>query len=94
MPDSMVQPDRIRLIVSTADKSKRAEVTLPSHMTVGEFLNTCKKNWALPASEDFAVRDPSRNLQLRSKDTLAGAGLVEGSQIEVYPLLEAGGASV
>jgi hypothetical protein len=94
MTDDVVQPQRIRLVVSTADRSRTAEVTLPAQMTVADLLAACKKNWALPASEDFAVRDPNRNVQLKSQDTLTASGLTDGSRVEVYPLLEAGGAGV
>jgi len=90
MPSDLAQPDRIRLIVTTADKTKKAEVTLAATMTVADLVATCKKNWALPAGEDFAIRDASRNLQLQYKDTLAMAGVADGSTLEVYPLLEAG----
>jgi len=85
---------RVRVLVSTADKTKRAEVTLPLAMSVSDLVATCKKNWSLPVSEDFAIRDTSRNVQLHSRDTLANAGLQDGTELEVYPLLEAGRGDV
>lgn len=90
MPSDMAHPERLRLIVMTADRTKKAEVTLPAAMTVADLVATCKKNWSLPGGEDFAIRDTSRNLQLQYKDSLVGAGLTDGSTLEVYPLLEAG----
>ena len=90
MGNEVTQANRIRLLVMSADKTKKAEVTLPSQMTVGDLVAACKKNWALPTSDDFAIRDTRRNIQLNYKDTLASAGLVDGVELEVYPLLEAG----
>jgi hypothetical protein len=90
MANEIAPGARIRIIVTTADKSRKAEVTLPSTMTVGELVATCKKNWSLPAGEDFAIRDASRNVQLGHKETLGGTGIVDGATLEVYPLLEAG----
>jgi len=90
MSSEMASVNRVRLIVTTADKAKKAEVTLPTTMTVADLIAACKKNWSLPSAEDFAIRDTSRNVQLQSKNTLADAGLSDGANLEVYPLLEAG----
>jgi hypothetical protein len=86
----MGQDERITIEIQTADKSKKARVTLPATLTISELMANCKKNWALPSSEDYAVRDSQRNIQLNSKDTLASAGISPGTTLEVYPLLEAG----
>ena len=83
-------PDKISITLVTADKAKKAQVSLPSDTTVAALVESCKKNWALPQSEDFAIRDPQQNVQLNSKDTLASAGISNGKELEVYPLLEAG----
>jgi hypothetical protein len=82
--------DKISITLVTADKAKKAQVSLPDTTTVASLIEACKKNWALPQSEDFAVRDPKRNVQLSTKDSLAAAGIANGSELEVYPLLEAG----
>ena len=82
--------EKITITLVTADKAKKAQVSLPSDTTVAGLIESCKKNWALPATEDFAIRDPQNNVQLSTKDTLASAGISNGTQLEVYPLLEAG----
>ena len=94
MATDMAPSNRIRLIVATADRAKKAEITLPTTMTVGDLVAACKKNWTLPASEDFAIRDTARNVQLHHKETLASAGVADGATLELYPLLEAGGLDV
>lgn len=86
MPD-----DKISIEIQTADRSRKARVTLPATLPLSELIATCRKNWALPSSEDFAVRDANRNVQLNIKDTLASAGVTSGAVLEVFPLLEAGG---
>lgn len=82
--------DKLTVALATADKTRKAQVSLPDSLTVGELVALCKQKWALPAGEDFAVRDAKRNIQLESRQTLAKAGVVDGSELEVYPLLEAG----
>jgi hypothetical protein len=77
-------------MLSTADKTRKAQVSLPDTMTVGELVALCKNKWTLPASEDFAVRDAKRNVQLDSRQSLSKAGVTSGTELEVYPLLEAG----
>ena len=83
-------PEKISITLVTADKGKKAQVSLPSDTTIAALVEACKKNWALPQSEDFAIRDSQRNVQLNTKDTLASAGISNGKELEVYPLLEAG----
>jgi hypothetical protein len=82
--------EKITVSLATADKTRKAQVSLPDSLTVAELVGLCKQKWALPSSEDFAVRDARRNIQLDSKQTLAKAGVIEGGELEVYPLLEAG----
>jgi hypothetical protein len=82
--------EKISITLVTADKARKAQVSLPSDTSVASLIEACKKNWALPLTEDFAVRDPKRNVQLSTKDSLATAGITNGAELEVYPLLEAG----
>lgn len=81
---------KIRIIIATADRARRAEVTLPATVTIDQLLAECRKNWRLPSGEDYAVRDIRQNLQLRGADSLDGAGVADGTELELYPLLEAG----
>jgi hypothetical protein len=83
-------PETLTISLSTADKTRKAQVSLPDTMTVAELVALCKQKWTLPASEDFAVRDAGRNVQLDSRQSLAKAGVTAGTELEVYPLLEAG----
>ena len=82
--------ETLTISLSTADKTRKAQVSLPDTMTVGELVGLCKQKWALPPTEDFAVRDAARNIQLDSRQSLAKAGVTAGTELEVYPLLEAG----
>lgn len=86
----MANATKVRVIVSTADRARRAEVTMPSTTTVDEMLAACRRNWNLPAGEDFAMRDTRQNLQLRGKETLAQSGVIDGTELQLFPLLEAG----
>lgn len=82
--------DKITITLVTADRSKKAQVSLPDNTTVGALIESCKKNWALPPTEDYAIRNPQKNIQLKTQDSLAVAGISNGTELEVYPLLEAG----
>ncbi len=82
--------DKLTITLVTADRTKKAQVTLPGTITVGGLIEECKKKWALPSSEDYAIRDSQRDVQLNTKDSLAASGIANGTELEVYPLLEAG----
>lgn len=80
----------VNVILTTADRSRKAQVALPGETSVGELVALCKQKWSLPAAEDFAIRDTARNVQLNSKDSLLKAGVAQGTELQIFPLLEAG----
>jgi uncharacterized ubiquitin-like protein YukD len=82
--------EKITITLVTADRAKKAQVSLPDNTTVGTLIESCKKNWALPQTEDYAIRNPQKNVQLKTQDSLAAAGISNGTELEIYPLLEAG----
>jgi len=85
--------DTITLTVRTLDKSRQAQVTLPSDYTVEELIDASRHNWKLPTDTDFTIRSERLGKQLGARDELASAGVRTGDILEVVPLLEAGGRS-
>ena len=82
--------DTITLTVRTLDKSRQAQVTLPTDYTVEELIEASRHNWKLPADTDFTIRSDRLGKQLGARDELAAAGVRTGDILEVVPLLEAG----
>ena len=79
----------ISIILSMYDRSRRAAVRLPEDTTVGELLQQCTERWQLPDSS-FAVRHVQTNRLLLEMEDLASAGVEDGMELEIFPLLEGG----
>ncbi len=85
--------DVLTLTLRTLDKSRQAQVTLPSDYTVEELIEASRHNWKLPTDTDFTIRSERLGRQLGARDALGPVGVVSGDILEVVPLLEAGGAN-
>lgn len=79
----------VSVFLAMYDRSRRAEVTLPASMTVGELMEQCEKRWSLP-EDSFVVRDVQRNRLLLEHETIADAGIESGSELQIFPLVEGG----
>ena len=81
----------ITITITTYDRSRCAEVTLPDSLTVGNLLDQCRKRWQLDSSEIFAVRHVQRNARLSENDSLSTSGVASGMELQIFPLVEGGG---
>lgn len=79
----------ISITLSMYDKSRRAAVTLPDSTTVGEVLRQCTERWSLPATT-FAFRHVQTNRLLLEMEELGEAGVGDGAELQIFPLLEGG----
>lgn len=78
-----------KLIVRTADQTRRAEIEMPADGTGGDVIQAAVDNWTLPVDTDYTlvnttsgqVLAPGRSLRDQVKD---------GDVLEVQPVLVAG----
>lgn len=80
----------VSVTIRTADRTRKAAVTLPAALTVDQVVSTTQQRWNLPPNSDYAVRLESTGQQLEGSKTLASAGVQNDDVLEVYPILEAG----
>lgn len=78
------------VVVRMADGTRKAAVTLPNNLTVGQLLQTTQQRWNLPVNSNYAVRVERTGQQLSSSVTLMSAAIQDDDVLEVYPILEAG----
>jgi hypothetical protein len=81
----------ISILISLYDQSRRAAVRLPATMTVGELLEQCVERWSLP-NASFAFREVGTNRLLLETDELGLAGVGDGAELQIFPMLEGGRA--
>jgi hypothetical protein len=82
--------DQLQVIIKNWDDTRRAKVELPSSMLVSQLLATCRQNWNLPEGETFLMRNTKTNQPLQDSQTLSQAGVEDGTEIEVYPMIGGG----
>jgi len=78
------------VVVRMADGTRKAAVTLPTALTVGQLLQTTQQKWNLPDDADYAVRLESTAQQLDPTAILGVVGIQDNDLLEIYPILEAG----
>ena len=83
------EPRMLSITLSMYDRSRRAAVRLPANTTVGELLAQCTARWQLPAAS-FAFRNVSNNCLLLEFEELGAAGVPDGAELQIFPLLEGG----
>jgi hypothetical protein len=80
----------LKLIVRTADRTKKAEIVLTQQQTGADVLQSAVENWALPRDTDYSLVNDTQKKTLNPSDTLAKAGVLAGDVLEVQPVLVAG----
>lgn len=79
----------LSITLSMYDRSRRAAVRLPASTTVGELLAQCTERWQLPVTT-FAFRNVQNNSLLLESEQLGAAGVEDGAELQLFPLLEGG----
>ena len=82
----------ITLIIRTADRSHKAEVTVEDTQTCGDIIQAAVGNWAMDKNSDYTVVDVTKTppLTLNPSSSLSTSGVVSGDTLEVQPVLVAG----
>jgi len=93
------------VVVRTFDDTHRAEVTVPTEMTVCELLKAAKQRWRLSHERDYQITRTERRfdeserhrdseLEMDEDQSLWNAGVRPGQLITIYPLLVAGCSAI
>jgi hypothetical protein len=83
----------INVIIRTADKARKAEVTVADTQTCGDIIQAAVDNWSLPKETDYTVTNVSKSppQTLNPSTSLVKAGVAAGETLEIQPVLVAGG---
>ena len=83
----------ISIVIRTADRARKAEVTVADSQTCGDIIQAAVDNWALPKDTDYTVTNVSKTPPetLPAGTSLSKAGVLAGNTLEIQPVLVAGG---
>ncbi len=82
----------VKIIVRTADQTRKAEVTMARNNNGGDVIQAAVDNWALPTDTDYSLVNTSTGKAVSPGQSLESDVVKDGDILEVQPVLVAGGA--
>jgi hypothetical protein len=80
----------VKVIIRTADQTRKAEVTMARNHTGGDLIQAAVDNWALPVDTDYSLVNTSSGKSIFADQCLADDIVKDGHVLEVQPVLVAG----
>jgi len=78
--------DKVTFYLQTADRTRKAQITLPRAMYVSDIIKASSGRWFLSRNMDYTVCNLTRNLQLLAGDSLSEDKVRNGDTLMLQPL--------
>ena len=78
--------EMVTVVLHTADKTRKAQVTVPRSMFVKDIIKASTKRWFLSFGRDYVVCNMTRNRQLLPSDSLSSDNAQNGDVLMIQPL--------
>ena len=82
--------EQVTFMIRTADKTKKAEVTLPRSATITDIIEASKNNWSLPKGSDYQVVNVTKRKRLLPKDKLSEDRVSNKDELELLSFFVVG----
>lgn len=76
---------KVSVILQTADRTRKAQVTVPRTMTVSDIIKASRGRWRLSLGMDFQIVNLNSNKQLLPHDTLNANNVQNGDVLMLQP---------
>lgn len=76
---------KVMVILQTADRTRKAQITVPRTMTVSDIIKASRGRWRLSMGMDFQVVNTSTNRQMLPYDTLNVNNVSNGDVLMLQP---------
>ncbi|XUM23204.1 hypothetical protein ACRAVF_07320 [Bradyrhizobium oligotrophicum S58] len=80
----------VKIIIRTADQTRKAEVSLARSSTGGDVIQAAVDNWSLPSDTDYSLVNTTSGKAILAGQALGEDVVREGHILEVQPVLVAG----
>ncbi len=77
---------RVSIVLQTADRTRKAQVTVPRSMQVSEVIKASRGKWRLSFGADYQVVNLTTNRQLSPHDLLTVDKVNSGDILMLQPL--------
>jgi hypothetical protein len=81
----------VTVLLRTADRTRKAEVTVPREQTGSDLVQGAVGNWSLPTDTEYSLVNVTKGKPIRLDTALAEDVVSERDELEVQPVLVAGG---
>jgi hypothetical protein len=78
------------VILKTADRTRKAEVTIPRDQRGADLIQSAVTNWSLPSDTDYALANVTKGRTIHPSAALSEAEVSDNDQLEIQPVLVAG----
>ena len=82
----------VTVILRTADRTRKAEVTVPRDQRGADLIQGAVTNWALPTDTDYSLVNVTRGKAIRPDTHLSNDLVCDRDELEIQPVLVAGTA--
>lgn len=83
--------DRVLIYLQTADKTRKAEISLPRSMTAQDLIKASTKRWKMLLGSNYVVTNLSLNRQLLPYEMLTEDRVRNHDILMIQPLATHGG---
>ncbi|MBZ9963734.1 hypothetical protein [Mesorhizobium sp. BR1-1-2] len=80
----------VKVIIRTADQTRKAEVAMARTNTGADVIQAAVDNWSLPTDTDYSLVNTSSGKSIAPAQALSADLVAEGAILEVQPVLVAG----
>jgi ubiquitin-protein ligase len=83
---------KVTIYLQTADKTRKAQVTLPRTTSAADLIKASRRQWILSFGAEFQVVNMNTQRQLAQHDLLTSDLVSNGDTLMLQPLPTHGGA--
>ena len=80
----------VTVILRTADRTRKAEVTVPRDQTGADLIQGAVTNWSLPTDTEYSLVNVTKGKSVRPETTLSSESVADKDELEIQPVLVAG----
>lgn len=80
----------VTVVLRTADRTRKAEVTIPRDQTGADLIQGAVTNWSLPTDTEYSLVNVTKGKGIRPESVLSDDLVSDKDELEVQPVLVAG----
>ena len=78
------------MILRTADRTRKAEVTLPREQRGADIVEAALSNWSLPRDTEYSLVNVTKGRVVHPQSALSDEQVSDQDELEIQPVLVAG----